>query len=88
MPDDSIGESLAWRAGSEYDAIAERTRADPEVAERYQIIIASDEQNQVNARAMQSVHDEWIERRPNGRAVYDRFSALVGEIRREALVRP
>ncbi len=77
------GAAMARRAGRQYDAIAEAIRDDPYVAERYKIVFASDEQNRANARALQPVHDQWIKRRPNGRAVYDRFRELVEEIRRE-----
>jgi len=53
------------------------------VVERYQIVIATDAQNKADAELLQPVHDEWIAKRPNGRAVYDRFVELVEEIRAE-----
>ncbi len=80
------GESLARRAGEQYDAIADGIRADPFVVDRYDIVIANEKQNQANARLMQPIHDDWIARRPNGRVVYDRFTTLVEKIRIEAAV--
>jgi TRAP-type C4-dicarboxylate transport system substrate-binding protein len=77
------GETMARRAGAVYDLFADGLRDDNELIDRYTIVIATDEQNAENARLLQPVHDQWIARRPNGRAVYDRFRELVAEIRAE-----
>lgn len=77
------GETMARRAGAEYDDFADRISHDNELGDRYTIVIATKEQNAENRRLLQPVHDQWIARRPNGQAVYDRFRELVAEIRAE-----
>lgn len=77
------GKTMAREAGVQYDAIAGGIRDDPYVANRYTFVVPDEAQNEINARRLQPLHDEWIRRRPNGQAVYDRFKSLVEEIRRE-----
>ena len=81
------GETMARRAGQQYDTIAEDIRDDPLVADRYQLVFATETQNEANARLLQPIHDDWIARRPNGAAVYQRFKTLIEDIRREAAPR-
>ena len=75
------GKTLARRAGAEYDDIAGGIRDDPYVAERYTFVVPDEAQNQANARQLRPVHDKWIKKRPNGQAVYDRFVALLDDLR-------
>jgi TRAP-type C4-dicarboxylate transport system substrate-binding protein len=75
------GETLSHRAGAQYDAIANGIRDEPEVVDRYTFVVPDEAQNAANALQLRPIHDEWIRKRPNGRAVYDRFVALLEALR-------